>query len=99
MNQKGNRPLNSNFSAVGFNSMYFVYNIGSMIISYIAFPILSLIVACLKPCYKKSKCLTSVYNKIRQQIYWNSTIKVLTETYVIVVMCVLINSKYVSFLK
>ena len=96
MNIDGNDALNSNFEAIGFQSRYFVYNIGSMILTYIALPILSVITALLKACSKKHRCVAIVYNKIREQIYWNGTIKMLTETYVIVVMCVLINTTYVS---
>ena len=76
--------------------MYFVYNIGSMILSYIAFPILCVINAVLKLFKTKHKYLALLENKIREQIYWNSTIKTLTETYAMVVMCVCINSLYVS---
>jgi hypothetical protein len=75
--------------------MYFNYNIGSMIISYIAFLVLALLAAILKP-LRKYKWLKWLYLQIAKRIFWNSTIKTITETYTIVVMCVCINTLNVS---
>ena len=38
-------PVNTNFASVGYNGYYLVYNFGSMIITYVAFPILAVVVA------------------------------------------------------
>jgi len=43
--------------------MYFNYNVGSMIISYLAFPVLALLAAILKP-LRKFKLLNWLYLKI-----------------------------------
>jgi len=75
--------------------MYFNYNVGSMIISYLAFPVLALLAAILKP-LRKFKLCNWLYLKITGQIFWNTTIKTITETYTIVVMCVAINTLNVS---
>ena len=50
----------------------------------------------LKPCYKRHKCLDRLFNKLRSILFWNSTIKIFIESYTILVMCVLINTTYVS---
>jgi len=41
--------INANFETIGFSSMYFNYNIGSLIISFLAFPALALLALILKP--------------------------------------------------
>jgi hypothetical protein len=75
--------------------MYFNYNIGSMIISYIAFIVLALLAAILKA-LRKYKWINWLYLQITKRIFWNTTIKTITETYTIVVMCVFINTLNVS---
>ena len=50
------QAINANFEAIGFSSMYFNYNIGSMIISYLALPVLALLAAILKPLRKFRSC-------------------------------------------
>jgi hypothetical protein len=75
--------------------MYINYNVGSMIISYLAFPELALLVAILKP-LRKFKLCNWLYLKTTGKIFWNITIKTITETYLILVMCVAIKTLIVS---
>jgi len=41
--------INANFETIGFKSMYFNYNIGSLIIYFLAFPALAFVALILKP--------------------------------------------------
>lgn len=41
--------INANFETIGFKSMYFNYNIGSLIIVFLAFPTLAFVALILKP--------------------------------------------------
>ena len=66
-----------------------------MIISYLAFPVLALLAAVLKPMRNYKPC-NWLYLQITGRIFWNTTIKTITETYTIVVMCVCINTLNVS---
>ena len=87
--------INANFQAIGFNSMYFNYNIGSLIISFLAFPVLALVTLILKP-LRRFKCCNWLYLQIAGRIYWNSTIKTISSSYTVIVMCVCINTLNVS---
>jgi hypothetical protein len=87
--------INENFQAIGFSSMYFNYNIGSMIISFLAFPVLALVSLIIKP-LRRFKCCDWLYLQITGRIYWNSTIKTISSSYTVIVMCVCINTLNVS---
>jgi len=87
--------INSNFQAIGFSSMYFNYNIGSLILSFLAFPVLALVALILNP-LRRFKCCNWLYLKITSTIYWNSTIKTISQSYTVIVMCVGINTLNVS---
>ena len=89
------QAINSNFEAIGFSSMYFNYNIGSMIISYLAFLVLAVFATILK-LLRKFKGCNWLYHQITKRIFWNTTIKTIMETYTIVVMCVCISTLNVS---
>ena len=89
--------INENFDAIGFSSMYFIYNSGSIMISILAVPVLALIVGILRPCIKYKYPLM-LYRKVKSYVFWNGTFKTITGTYTILVMCVLINTKNVSFM-
>lgn len=45
INPEGNNSPNQNFATVGYFSYYLVYNFGSMMITYVAFPFLAIIIA------------------------------------------------------
>jgi hypothetical protein len=89
-------PLNENFDAIGFSSMYFLYNSGSIMLSILAVPVLALIVGILRPCIKYKYPLM-LYRKVKYYVFWNGTFQTITGTYTVLVMCVLINTKNVSF--
>jgi len=89
-------PLNENFDAIGFSSMYFLYNSGSIMLSILAVPVLALIVGILRPCIKYKYPLM-LYRKVKSYVFWNGTFQTITGTYTVLVMCVLINTKHVSF--
>jgi hypothetical protein len=69
--------INVNFQAIGFSSMYFSYNIGSLILSFLAFPVLAFTALLLKP-LRKFKCCNWIYLQITNRIFWNSTITTIT---------------------
>ena len=87
--------INTNFQTLGFSNMYFCYNIGSLILSFLAFPILALVTLILKP-MRRFKCCDWLYLKITTTIFWNSTVKTISQSYTVIVMCVGINSLNVS---
>ena len=88
-------PINSNFATMGYTSMYLIYNIGSVILSFLAFLLLALI-SCFLKLLRKFKCCNWLYNQITKRLFWNSTITSISESYLVLVMCVCINTLNVS---
>ena len=84
-------PININFEAVGFESMYVLINLGSMLILFILFPTLALIEILARVIPNENSKKLSEY--LRKKLYWNSSIRLFKESYAIALMCALINMK------
>ena len=87
-------PINANFEAIGFESMYLVTNLGTILIVICSFPILALIYLILKPF--QFKCAMYIKAKIAASIFWNSPIKVFEEGFIIIALCCMINLQVLS---
>ena len=88
-------PINDNFDAVGFSSLFFLYNLGSMALAIVGVPIIGLVILLLKP----FRCINKVHrlhNKLRRWMMWGHPITVVFETYTVIVICSLINIVNVS---
>jgi len=83
-------PLNQNFNALGYNDLYFIHNIGSVFLLFVLAPIMAALVAGMTACTKVS-CITKLRTSFKKLIFWNSTVKTVSETYAVLVMCVLLN--------
>lgn len=89
-------PLNSNFEVVGFETLYFLHNLGSLCFPIFAFPILVVVNLVLK-IYRGNKKFANASRKIEGHIYWNTTIRVLLEAYTIMIVCAFINTTALEF--
>ena len=74
--------LNDNFETVGFETTQFMYNLGSLAFALASFPILALIALVLN-LFKNNAAAIIRARKIEKGIYWNSTIRVILESYTI----------------
>ena len=91
-------PINTNFETIGFESSYFLINMGTMFLFYIYYILCILIKTCLQPfATKKNKRTKKIYRKLRHTIIWGSLITLINETYAMIVLSVLINLQIVSF--
>lgn len=90
-NMPATKPISSNFDAIGFNDLYFIHNSGTIILFLFLWPILLLSIVFMTPC-TKVPCIVYLRRKLKNMIFWDSTIKFITETYTILVMCVLVNT-------
>lgn len=83
-------PVNANFEAVGYEYRQFMLNIGTLIFMFMILPMLALVSLLLgfKPCGKKSN---SWSQSLKEKLFWNAPIRMLTESYSIIAMCALIN--------
>ena len=87
-------PLSDNFGVIGFNSMYFVNNMGTMGLTMAIIPLVYVIRPLLLP-FKKQRHIAQVRRKLKKDLYWGFPIRVLTESYLIVVICAMINIRWV----
>ena len=92
---------NSNLENEGFGTTLILYNLGSMIIAILSFPVLTIYACVLKffiPCCKGP---VKVYCKkkredLQETLYWSQPIVTYTESYAVLSMCTLINLRFVS---
>ena len=84
-------PININFEAVGFESMYVLINLGSMLILFILFPSLAFLEVVMRFIPARNTQKASKF--LRKKLYWNSSIRFFKESYAIALMCALINMK------
>ncbi len=89
-------PLNDNFNSLGLGSMYFLKNLGSMIIGLVSLPVLFTIVIVLKYLKNCNKKMHRIYEKLNGVIFWGQPITLLNETFWMVCLCTFVNSKIVS---
>jgi hypothetical protein len=92
--------INDNFAAMGFNSMFFLYNMGSLIVAWLSIPLstaLALFLRLFKRCFSRSPRLTRWYTRLHRSVFWSYPINVFTESASIIYMCCLINLLNPSF--
>jgi hypothetical protein len=64
-------PLNERFEAIGFQSTFFLNNMGSMVIGLAMIPFLSCVLCVLKPLSRFSHRIASLKNKIQSSLFWS----------------------------
>ena len=89
-------PMNSNFEQIGFGSLFFLYNLGSMVVAIASLPVLVVLILLMKPCRKCSGRINRYHNKLSRYMYWGHPITVFTESYAQLCICSMINMRYVS---
>ena len=93
--------VNSNLENEGFVTTLILYNLGSMIIAILSFPVLVIYSCVLKlfiPCCKgtiKRSCKKK-RESLEETLYWSQPIVTYTESYAVLSMCTLINLRFVS---
>ena len=86
-------PLTLNFEALGYENAIFLLNMGSLIIVYLVFPPY-VITLCILSRFKNAK-ISGKANELLDQIFFNSVLSFLEETYLITTVCCFINILYV----
>ena len=83
--------INENFDAVGLNSTFFLYNIGSMIIAILSLPLLYLVILLMKPFRRFSNKINAWHNKLNRYMVWGHPITIIHESYTMILICSLVN--------
>ena len=85
---------------MSFDSTYFLYNMGSLLIAWLSIPVLALVtlyLRCFSYCFTKNKRLKRLIRKLENQTFWNYPIRVFNESASIIYMCCLINLQHPTF--
>ena len=84
-------PINANYEALGFLSMYCLINLGTILILMALIPVLVILQLILKA--MRCKYPKMANELLKKVLYWNSLITIFRESFVIAIMCALINLK------
>ena len=89
-------PINSNFESLGYESLYFLRNMGTLMLTFIAIPVFVVVQLLLKYLLKSNKRVRQLEQKISKFLYWNYMITVVIESYSVLCMGAFINLRHVS---
>ena len=86
------------YQLIGFESEYWIVNSGTMFLIYIIYLVLLLFIyPVVRLCHKNVRNCQAFKQKLRQKVMWSSLVTLMNESYMIVVVCLLINVYYLSF--
>jgi len=74
-------PFNENFEAIGLETTYFIHNMGTLMFTLVALPVILLVLWLTYLLRDSHACFLRVNNFIGGYFRWNSTIRVLMENY------------------
>ena len=95
LNLEPTEPINENFEAVGFESIYFLNNMGTLAIAYLIWILATIIAFLLKMFMYRSKKARKAYNWLRKKLFFNSLISLFLESYSLISVCCLINLSFI----
>ena len=67
-------PINDNFKQLGFVSMYFNYNMASLLFWIVTFPVLVIVSYCLKLVRNCSNLNRQAYSRLSKSLFWGQLI-------------------------
>lgn len=83
-------PINENFAEIGFEGGLFLYNLGSMILTFLIYPLFIVITWLLGKC-KRIKKVHKWAEDTKKGLFWSEPIVTITEAYSVLAMCTFIN--------
>jgi hypothetical protein len=73
------KPLDDMFNNLGFQSTFFLNNMGSMVLGLAMVPLLSFVLLVLKPLSKYSHRISTLKSKIHSALFWSQQITLMNE--------------------
>ena len=89
-------PVSPNFAIIGYESKWLLVNLGSFAFILIAFPFFYLISPILTPC-SHSYSVERIRNFLRRNLVWSGPLRIMKESYLIVIIPALINIYVLRF--
>ena len=86
-------PLSANFEAMGFESLWLIYNLGSLFLISLCIPILIALLPAIKFLSFYSGKGQKIYQRLKQLLFWNLQITLITESYTILIIGCIISTK------
>ena len=87
-------PVNEQFQALGFESVYFINNMGSIFLVFLSLLILMIVYAILSRYDDRSSRLEKTLRKLESYLFWDSQLQFLLESYMIITVCCMISLKH-----
>jgi len=96
---KFREPVTSNFGALGYETTFFIRNLGNPFLFALGYAIALLLILLLKDCKKinQYKSVQGVMKTLQGLLLWNSVIRFVIESYMLFTICALINLAYFEF--
>jgi len=88
-------PVNQNFEALGFESLYVLQNLGSLFLAYVVY-FCGLLLLLLTKCAKCKWCQT-LREHLSKWLFYGGLINLIVESYMTVIICCLIHAKNMSW--
>jgi UDP-N-acetylmuramyl pentapeptide phosphotransferase/UDP-N-acetylglucosamine-1-phosphate transferase len=89
-------PLYPNFEMIGLETTLFIYNVGSMLLVILLYPLLILIsiIDSRLRCKRRNSKLSNKFSKF---VFWNQPIVTMQEAYLMLALSCLINLHYLKW--
>ena len=83
-----------NFEALGYENSLFLLNMGSLILVYLLFPMISVTLFLMK--FSNNSTIRSTATDAINRIFFNSILRFFEETYLVTSVCCFINLSYIK---
>jgi len=90
-------PINSNFEAIGFESVYLLHNLGTLLIAYFFYPFMCLVQKLCAYLGRWSKRCREWSDALKRRLYYGSLIRLIFEGYSLTTLCCIINIMHRSW--
>ena len=90
-------PLNDKFNNLGFQSTFFLNNMGTMVIGLAMIPLLSALLLVLQLLSRFSSKIAKFKNKLYASLFWSQQIILLFESFAMLCMCAFINVIHLTY--
>ncbi len=97
LNLNETEPVNANFEAIGFQSIYFLNNMGSLLIGFLIYFAALTVILILQPFLNKKIWVNKYFMKLKKMFLYNSFVAMMIESYSLICVCCLIACYNISF--
>ena len=97
LNLNETEPVNANFEAIGLQSIYFLNNMGSLLIGFMIYFVGLTVIFILQPFLNKKTWINKYFVKLKKMLLYNSIVAMMMESYSLICVSCLIACYNISF--